>query len=149
MKQNPTKVWRQLFRVVDSLSVSNAVLVDRTISNLTYNQLRMMKMVYILNRDFPEGVTLKVLAESLGITPAAASEMVDAMVRKEVLLRELNAQDRRAVAIQLSEDCRQRFLEGEKNFDRLIGDFFKTVSKEEIEAFDSTLDRLQEFLQKK
>lgn len=68
--------------------------------NLTFNQLRMIKIVHVLNRDAPEGITLKTLAEALSITPAAASEMVDALVRKDVLRRDHNPLDRRAVAHQ-------------------------------------------------
>ena len=128
-REETTRVWRTLFEATDWMRNINAGLIDQTFLNLTFNQLRMIKIVYVLNREFPEGVTLKVLAESLNITPAAASEMVDALVRKDVLCRDHNPQDRRAVAIRLAENCRKRFLEGEKNFDHVTADFLNTLSE--------------------
>ena len=74
-REETTRVWRTLFEATDWMRNINAGLIDQTFLNLTFNQLRMIKIVYVLNREFPEGVTLKVLAESLNITPAAASEM--------------------------------------------------------------------------
>lgn len=145
-REETTRVWRTLFEVTDWMRNINAGLIDQTFLNLTFNQLRMIKIVYVLNREFPEGVTLKVLAESLNITPAAASEMVDALVRKDVLCREHNPQDRRAVAIRLAENCCKRFLEGEKNFDHVTADFLNTLSEERRNGFLSGLEALHNFL---
>ena len=77
-------VWRQMFMASDRMRDIGAADYEPLLANMTFNQLRMIKIVYQLNRDFPDGVTLKVLAESLSITPAAASEMVDALVRKDM-----------------------------------------------------------------
>lgn len=145
-REETTRVWRTLFEVTDWMRNINAGLIDQTFLNLTFNQLRMIKIVYVLNREFPEGVTLKVLAESLNITPAAASEMVDALVRKDVLCRDHNPQDRRAVAIRLAENCRKRFLEGEKNFDHVTADFLNTLSEERRNSFLSGLEAPHNFL---
>ena len=141
-----TRCWRQLFALTDQLRDQGADGYTQQLVNLTFNQLRMIKIVYVLNREFPEGVTLKVLAESLNITPAAASEMVDALVRKDVLCRDHNPQDRRAVAIRLAENCRKRFLEGEKNFDHVTADFLNTLSEERRNSFLSGLEALHNFL---
>ena len=132
-REETTRIWRTLFEVTDWMRNINVGLIDQTFLNLTFNQLRMIKIVYVLNREFPEGVTLKVLAESLNITPAAASEMVDAL-------------DRRAVAIRLAENCRKRFLEGEKNFDHVTADFLNTLSEERRAGFLAGLDALHNFL---
>ena len=72
--------------------------------------------------------------------------MVDALVRKDVLCRDHNPQDRRAVAIRLAENCRKRFLEGEKNFDHVTADFLNTLSEERRNGFLSGLEALHNFL---
>ena len=102
--------------------------------------------MYLLNREFPEGVTLKVLAESLSITPAAASEMVDALVRKDMLRRDHNPQDRRAVAISLAPASRRKFQECEQTFDRLTAGFFAELSQAEKEAFEATMTKFREYI---
>ena len=65
-------LWRKMFEVTDIMRNMNISITDEMLFSLTFNQLRMIKNVHVLNRDYPEGVTLKVLAESLAITPAAS-----------------------------------------------------------------------------
>ena len=117
--EDATALWQQMFSVSDRMRDIGSSDYKQLFVNMTFNQLRMIKIVYVLNREYPEGVTLKVLAESLSITPAAASEMVDALVRKGMLSREHNPQDRRAVAISLAPFSRKKFQECEQTFDRL------------------------------
>mgnify|MGYP005891065599 CR=1 FL=1 len=74
-REETTRIWRTLFEVTDWMRNINVGLIDQTFLNLTFNQLRMIKIVYVLNREFPEGVTLKVLAESLNITPAVLAKV--------------------------------------------------------------------------
>ncbi len=134
-QQESISLWRNLFAIVDSLREHGSPGVESNIANMTFNQLRMIKFVYTLNREYPEGVTLKILAESLSITPAAASEMVDALVRKDLLKRDHNPQDRRAVAITLSPTIKRRFQDGERLFDQLANDFLATLTPEERESY--------------
>ena len=69
---------------------------ERQLFKLTLNQLRMVKNVHGLVGESGSGVKLKALAESLDITPAAASEMVETLVSKGVLTRSSSALDRRS-----------------------------------------------------
>lgn len=139
-----TQLWRQLFCITDRMREAGTGHIGEEVASLTFNQLRMIKHVYLLTRDCPDGVTLKVLAEALEITPAAASEMVDSLVRKNVLCREHNPNDRRAVAITLAEGCRKRFRESEKKFDEMTMDFLNTLSAESREEFTSVVHRFFE-----
>ena len=140
-------LWRKMFEVTDIMRNMNISITDEMLFSLTFNQLRMIKNVHVLNRDHPEGVTLKVLAESLAITPAAASEMVDALVRKDVLRRDHNPQDRRAVAISLADSCRKRFAEGEKNFENLTNEFLATLPAADRDSFIATVEKFRVFMQ--
>ncbi len=144
--EDATFFWRQLFTASDRLRDWGASDYEQLFVNMTFNQLRMIKFVYILNREYPDGVTLKVLAESLSITPAAASEMVDALVRKDMLRREHNQQDRRAVAITLAPGSRKRFQECEAAFDQLSAEFLKGINPDERETFLKVLGQLNEYI---
>ena len=130
-----TRCWRQLFALTDQLRDQGADGYTQQLVNLTFNQLRMIKIVHVLNRDAPEGITLKTLAEALSITPAAASEMVDALVRKDVLRRDHNPLDRRAVAISLSDSSWKGFNSGERKLDEMSRTFLDSLSKEDRENF--------------
>jgi DNA-binding MarR family transcriptional regulator len=50
----------------------------------------------------PDGVSLKKLAETIGVTPAAASVMVDILVTKKIIKRTQSKDDRRAVLLRLT-----------------------------------------------
>jgi DNA-binding MarR family transcriptional regulator len=117
-------------------------------SGLTFNQLRMLKIVSTLTHDNPEGITLKVLASALQITPAAASEMVDALVHKNMLQRSHNQQDRRAIAIRLSTSCQERFLKYEQHFSYYTEEFCKTLPPEDVEKFDQLLAAFHAWVEK-
>ncbi|MDD3885759.1 MAG: MarR family transcriptional regulator [Victivallaceae bacterium] len=141
-KEQAICMWRSLFDSVDMLhSIGKEEYAPR-FAGLTFNQLRMIKDVYTLTRTVPEGVTLKVLAESLSITPAAASEMVDVLVRRDFLRRDNSIQDRRAVAIRLSDSARERFNLLEKSYAQYTARFLDTLPPEKR---DELVELVQEF----
>jgi DNA-binding MarR family transcriptional regulator len=72
------------------------------LDDLTVTQMNTVVVISHLCDEFPEGVTLKTLAETVGVTPAAASVMVDLLVKKKMLTRTRSKNDRRAVLIRLS-----------------------------------------------
>jgi DNA-binding MarR family transcriptional regulator len=72
------------------------------LDDLTVTQMNTVLVIKHLCSECPEGVTLKMLAETVGVTPAAASVMVDLLVKKKMLTRTRSKNDRRAVLIRLS-----------------------------------------------
>jgi DNA-binding MarR family transcriptional regulator len=56
-----------------------------------------------------QGTTLKKLAETIGVTPAAASVMVDLLVGKRMVERSRSESDRRAVLIRLTPETARLF----------------------------------------
>ena len=116
-------------------------------SGLTFNQLRMLKIVSNLTNDNPEGITLKVLASALQITPAAASEMVDALVHKNMLQRSHNQQDRRAIAIRLSTSCQERFFKYDQHFSHYTEEFCKTLPQEDVEKLAQLLSAFRDWVE--
>jgi len=74
-----------------------------------------------------ENCTLRELSQHLAISPSTASELVERLVRADLVQREDDPQDRRAVRLHLSEQGRQHF------------DQHKAERREHLRAF---LDRL-------
>ncbi|MDD3155350.1 MAG: MarR family transcriptional regulator [Victivallaceae bacterium] len=105
------KFWRKLATIV--YFIGDETLrkgEDGTISfrDLTVSQTQMLRTIYVMTLDYPEGVSLKSLAERMCITPASASGMVDLLVRRSFLERRQSDEDRRAVKIRLSDNMRSR-----------------------------------------
>ena len=91
------------------------------------------------------GISLKALAVRLGITPAAASEMVDTLVRKSVLTRNVDAADRRAIAIVVSEELQKHFHAREDEFSACCADFLSILTSGEQAFFAQISGRLADY----
>ncbi len=104
------------------------------IFHYTLSQMRTINSLYSITRDFPGGVQLKVLAERLGITPAATSEMVDTLVRKGAILRTNDPKDRRAVLLQVGEELAKHFEACEKQLNLLTQKFLDTLEQDEVDS---------------
>jgi DNA-binding MarR family transcriptional regulator len=85
------------------------------LDELTETQGSTVIAVRQLCEEFPGGVALKKLAETMGVTPAAASVMVDLLVKKKMLKRTRSKSDRRAVLIRLTPDTAGLFEISEHN----------------------------------
>ena len=149
MKKNDNAyslIWRDLFRIVDSIRVHSSDNRDKQFFSLTFNQLRMLHRVYTYQTENDgHGISLKALAVRLGITPAAASEMVDTLVRKSVLKRSVDAADRRAIAIVVSEELQKHFNAREDEYTACCADFMNVLSVEEQTVFSQILGLISEY----
>ena len=85
------------------------------LDDLTETQGNTVIAVRQLCEESPEGVTLKKLAETMGVTPAAASVMVDLLVKKKMLKRTRSKSDRRAILIRLTPDTSNLFEISDQN----------------------------------
>jgi DNA-binding MarR family transcriptional regulator len=85
------------------------------LDDLTETQGNTVIAIRQLCEESPEGVTLKKLAETMGVTPAAASVMVDLLVKKKMLKRTKSKNDRRAVLIRLTPETADLFAISEQN----------------------------------
>jgi DNA-binding MarR family transcriptional regulator len=138
-----SSVWRDLFRIVDSMRVHNSDSRDKRFFQLTFNQLRMIHRVYTYQTENNNhGISLKALAVRLGITPAAASEMVDTLVKKSVLTRSVDAVDRRAISIVVSDVLQKRFQLTEEKFDVCCQEMLDILNEEERDLFVKIVGRL-------
>ncbi len=85
------------------------------LDDLTGTQGNTVIAIRQLCEESPEGVTLKKLSETMGVTPAATSVMVDLLVRKKMLKRTKSRSDRRAVLIRLTPETSDLFEISEQN----------------------------------
>ena len=133
-------LWKRLLSAANSLREEQGQSEERQLFKLTLNQLRMVKNVHGLVGQTGSGVKLKALAESLDITPAAASEMVETLVGKGVLTRVSSELDRRSVSIQLGDKLKKRFRNREESFDRLAAAYLADLPADDREKFIELLD---------
>jgi len=140
-------LWRDLFDVADEMK--NLHSDSKRISLLfqvTVSQLKMVRNVYELTRVSENGVPLKLLARNLGTTAAAASEMVDVLVRKKILERKQDPADRRQVQIRLIPELHAHFVQVEERFTVCTEAFLQTLSPAEQQCYRECTAKFRSFI---
>ena len=108
---------------------------------LTFGQTRVVRAVYLMTLDRPEGVSLRELAGYLNYSSCTASIMVDALVNRGVLDRRQATDDRRKVLIRLSEATLAAAKESQRQVAGLITGALEELSPEELVTLASTMSR--------
>lgn len=88
------------------------------------------------------GKSLTELAECLGISKSAATQLVNGLVEKELLIREYNNKDRRLSQIYLSENSKEHLKKLRKKMIEKISKLFKVLNDEEICQLSAITNKL-------
>ena len=145
VKIRPRRNWELLFRNTDLLRD----LFDRHYPLKSKDQITIaqIKMLICVMRHEPEGVMLKEIVGELDLTPGAVSQMVEHLVRMELLERCASESDRRAVCIKLSGKGKDIRAVHEDFFNRVINEFMETVPEEKREVFSEVLRSMHDYLE--
>jgi len=137
---------REISNVETRVNEFCAKQVPAELFRYTLNQMRTIRAVQHLTQEYPAGVQLKMLAEKLNVTPAAASEMVDTLVRKGAILRQSDPADRRAVLLQVGDSLRERFDKCEKNLHLLVANFLETLDDSEVATVMAVAEKFSNYV---
>ena len=124
--------WELLFRNTDLLRD----MIDKYYPFKTKNQITVAQIKM-----------LKDIANELELTPGAVSQMVEHLVRMELLERCASETDRRAVCIKLSQKGKSIRAFHEDFFNRVINDFMKTVPEEKQKIFAEVMQKMHDYLE--
>ena len=96
---------------------------------------------------YTEGkVLVKDVAETLGITSSAATQMINTLIKKGLLLRTIDAKDKRAVRISLSAKGKKIFSDFHKDMLKNMQNNFKLVSDSELDRVVSVFKKVLFYL---
>ena len=140
-------LWRSIFALADAMKSMHAD--SRRVSvfyQITLSQLKMVSTVFRLTRATGAGVALKEVAKELGTTAAAASEMVDVLVRKNILARNQDPADRRQVQIHLVPELQKHFRGIEAQFTGLTAEYLSALEPEKRQAAVAAIAGFLEFV---
>ncbi len=90
----------------------------------------------------PCGCSVKEIAEWLGTTPGAVSQIIGKMVDRGPLVRVPDERDRRSVRITLSPVGMDRHKRICMSFEHLMAKLLKGVPEEKVAVFEEVLDHL-------
>lgn len=97
----------------------------------------------------PEGVTLKKLSETIGVTPAAASVMVDLLVAKKMIKRTRSKNDRRAILLRLTPQTAQLFEISTRSLGEVVMSLADEVGTDMLRDWQRILETASAVLRRK
>jgi DNA-binding MarR family transcriptional regulator len=80
----------------------------------------------------PPGVSVKVLAVVLSVTPGAVTQFIDALVEKALVSREEDHIDRRLLRIKLTKFAKDKFTEFKRDYFAAVSRVFDSLSDEDV-----------------
>jgi DNA-binding MarR family transcriptional regulator len=111
---------------------------------ITYTQVIILDFV----RE-NEGISLKKLAGTMGISNSAATQQVNNLVKRGYLTREESKVDRRAVKIRLSGDMDKQLKKIKNRFLEQVLPFFTGITDEELALFCELSSRIANRIQQR
>ena len=96
----------------------------------------------IINKD--KDISQKDLEEALNVSKVTISGAIKAMERNNIVKREVNAQDARSKKITLTTTSEKIHSEMSTVFSKLNEELTKGLSKEEIESFLKTIQKMKD-----
>jgi len=113
-------------------------------AHVTHAQIRVMDCLF---RHPDHAMMLKDIANELGLTPAAVSQTVEILVRRDRVIREVMPGNRRAVNIRLSPAGLAIKTRADEFYETAVNDALKEIPQDELEAFAKVLQTLRNRLQ--
>ena len=132
------EIWRRTLNVSDLFRiVAKKGAESERMSRITVNQARIFG--YIFSRGDEGTIRISALAHDLDVTPAAAGQAVDRLVRAGMVDRRTDPTDRRAFVISIAKKGREHLREYEARCRELSDEHLADVPPADIAAFDRVL----------
>jgi DNA-binding MarR family transcriptional regulator len=91
---------------------------------------------------YPEGLSVKELAEYSGVTPGAITQFVDVLVEKGLVMRESDTSDRRVVRLKVTPLTISRFEQFRQQHLAMFTKIFEVLSDDEIRQLLALIEKI-------
>ncbi len=120
--------------LADFRSLRSAVAL-RTVGSTQKPRITPSQWGALMSIERHEGSTIKGVAETLGITSSAATQLVDGLVASGYLMRKPHAKDRRSVTLILSKKSRSQIDQMKRRVLQKFLKVFKVLSDAEFNQY--------------
>ena len=132
------EIWRRTLNVSDLFRiVAKKGAESERKSRITVNQARIFG--YIFSRGGEGTIRISALAHDLDVTPAAAGQAVDRLVRAGMVDRRTDPTDRRAFVISIAKKGRAHLSQYQRRCRELSAELLADVPPADVAAFDRVL----------
>ena len=139
------EVWRRMLRISDLFRrVVKKGSDGANLNRITVNQARIFG--YIFSRGSAGDIRISRLARDLDVTPAAAGQAVDRLVKAGLVDRRVDPADRRAFVISISKKGRDHLRGYAARSREISGEILSVLPPADVAAFDRVLAAIYEGL---
>lgn len=147
MNKKQTEILNDYFlhSALHLLTLEEQCLRKRCANDLSIRELHVIEAVAALSSDTKN--TMAEIARYLHLSPASLTTAVNVLVRKEYLIREYSAVDRRVIYVRLTEkgeEANRIYLDFERE---MITEITKDIDEASADAMIAALMRLSEYLE--
>lgn len=114
----------------------------KKVMKLSVRQCTVMANIRRYTLIHPEGIPMSLLAERTGMSPSAASHMIDNLMSAGMVERKQSATDRRAVLVTVATASQDASAAIESAQQQAIDDLLSTLEEEERATYIRVLDKL-------
>lgn len=123
-----------------AMSMSDSL--RKKLYKLSVRQCAVLANIRRYTRVHTQGIPMSILAERVGMSPSAASHMVDSLMSQGMVERHQGATDRRAVLVTISQAFQALATSIEKAQQQTINELKASLSAEETGIFDQVIEKL-------
>lgn len=131
----------KLFNLAGRISGSTWAKNPSELGKMNFKEYQALMMTYSHPFMFSHEITLKELAEHMNMQMPAESILVSKMVRKKLLCRTVDPNNRRCVRISVAARGRQKLDAMIPEFEKIIGELRSLLTKEEVCSFCEIVDK--------
>lgn len=132
----------QIGRLMSSLHAMKRLMAPETQSPATGDCLAHSQWLVLHLVSQHEGIGIKELAGLLGITSSAATQLVENLVNKGLMLRQPSTEDRRALCLSLPEESRKQVEAVRQERLQRLGTLFEPLTDAEFETLIGLIDKI-------
>lgn len=129
MKTSREQLQIEFFEAAGRMYRSFLPVKRRFLNTTGLNRTQVEVLGFISSR---EKCTIKSIAAAFNITSSAATQLVEGLVKKDLMVRVDNPDDRRTVHITLSKNGRKKFQDLQKTMYARLSECLKHMSDEEL-----------------
>ncbi|MFP4460148.1 MAG: MarR family winged helix-turn-helix transcriptional regulator [Candidatus Zixiibacteriota bacterium] len=108
--------------------------------DISGGQVHLIRTAQRMLRHRQDGLKLKELCDELGVTPASASSMVDRLVKKGILVRKQDPNDRRSIRIILSDKLQREFHHQDTMMNKNAEEIIRELDDEVIDKWQEVME---------
>lgn len=109
---------------------------------LSVRQCAVIANIRRYTQKHPEGIPMSVLAERVGMSPSAASHMVDSLMSQSMVERHQSPTDRRAVLVTISQSFLALAYSIDQAQQKTIDELRSILTEEESRIYDQVTNKI-------